>query len=349
MALACSAALLLAAIVVVTVATTGSAPRRSVAMTGSPASSAAAPPSSSAPVTSAAPAQAPVNPLTGLAPVPSGPVVAVKIDDTANARPQRGTDQADVVYIEQAEGGLTRLLAVFATTLPKVEAVRSTRASDPELLAQYGPIDFVASGGAANPLEVMDASPLKTSINDRSGPGFNRDPNRDAPYNVVSDLSVVAHQLLGAGVGSAGFTFGAATGLAATPASTLSTQVGSTDVEFDWDPGTGRYVRVINGTRQVAQDGNPIGGANVVVQFCSITPYLQDVDVNGNASQYTHTIGSGQVSVFRGGTRIDGTWSRPSAGAGTTLASASGAPLLLAPGPTWVVLVATGSTLRSSP
>lgn len=348
MALAGSAVLLLAAIVGVTVATTTGAPRRSVAMTSSaPVSSAAVAPSSS-PATSAAPAPAPVNPLTGLAPAPTGPVVAVKIDDTANGRPQRGTDQADVVYIEEAEGGLTRLLAVFATTLPKVEAVRSTRASDPELLAQYGAIDFVASGGATNPLQVMDASPLKTSINDRSGPGFSRDPNRDAPYNVVSDLGAVSRQLPGAGVRNVGFTFGTAAA-AATPASKLTTQVGSTDVEFDWDASTGRYVRVIDGTRQIAQDGSPIGGANVVVQFCSITPYPADIDVNGNASQYTHTIGSGQVSVFRGGTRIDGTWSRPSAAAATTLTSASGAPLALAPGPTWVVLVATGSTLTSSP
>ena len=60
----------------------------------------------------------PVNPLTGLLPAPQGPVVAVKIDDTAPARPSAGLDRADVIYIEEAEGGESRMLAVFATAKP---------------------------------------------------------------------------------------------------------------------------------------------------------------------------------------------------------------------------------------
>ena len=46
-----------------------------------------------------------VNPLTGLRGVPTQPVVAVKIDDTANGRPQIGLESADVVYVEQVEAG----------------------------------------------------------------------------------------------------------------------------------------------------------------------------------------------------------------------------------------------------
>ncbi len=88
-----------------------------------------------------------VNPLTG-GKVSQNPVVAVKIEDTAAGRPQVGIDKADIVYIEQAEGGLTRILAIFNTTLPTVEPVRSTRAGDPELASQFGPILYVASGGS---------------------------------------------------------------------------------------------------------------------------------------------------------------------------------------------------------
>ena len=104
-----------------------------------PAAPSTPPSASAAPVSSSAVA-APVNPLTGLAPPATGPVIAVKVDDTAAGRPQHGIDQADVVYIEQAEGGLSRLVAVFATNKPAVEPVRSVRASDPELLTQYGRI-----------------------------------------------------------------------------------------------------------------------------------------------------------------------------------------------------------------
>src|SRR5690348_12964812 len=63
---------------------------------------------SPSPSSSAPPVAAAVNPFTGEQPS-HNPVVAVKIDDTGNGRPQRGINQADIVYIEQVEGGLTRL------------------------------------------------------------------------------------------------------------------------------------------------------------------------------------------------------------------------------------------------
>ena len=49
------------------------------------------PATSTTTTTASAPA---VNPLTGVGAPPSGPVIAVKVDDTANGRPSRGIDQA---------------------------------------------------------------------------------------------------------------------------------------------------------------------------------------------------------------------------------------------------------------
>ena len=49
----------------------------------------------------------------------NGPVLAVKIDDTNGAHPQIGLEDADVVYIEQVEGGLTRLAAIFSSVIPQ--------------------------------------------------------------------------------------------------------------------------------------------------------------------------------------------------------------------------------------
>ena len=63
-----------------------------------------------------------------------GQVLAVKIDDTNMAHPQIGLEDADVVYIEQVEGGLTRLAAVFSSTIPvRIGPVRSARISDIDL------------------------------------------------------------------------------------------------------------------------------------------------------------------------------------------------------------------------
>ncbi|MEN3356517.1 MAG: hypothetical protein V7637_499, partial [Mycobacteriales bacterium] len=94
------------------------------------------------PTTTPAPKPAPkppaTNPLTGRPGVPRGPVLAVKIDNTSAGRPQLGLDSADVVYVEQVEGGATRLVAVFASRYPgQVGPVRSVRNGDPELLSAY--------------------------------------------------------------------------------------------------------------------------------------------------------------------------------------------------------------------
>ena len=297
----------------------------------------------------AAPAPKPVNPFTGGTPS-ANPVVAVKIDDTGNGRPQVNIDKADLVYVEQVEGGLTRLIGVFDTQLPSVEAVRSVRANDPELLAQFGPIAFAASGGAPNPLSVLDQSPLKSSINDRGGPGFSRDGGRAAPYNLVANLAQIGSALHGPRAKSIGLTFArySAGQLASVPAATsLQTVVGATAVQFDWNGQLHKYVRVIGGAQQSAADGTPIATPNVIVQFCDVTPYPQDVDVVGNVAQFTHSIGTGRAVLFRDGHRFDGTWSRSAAGRGTTFLSKLGKPLPLAPGGAWILLVATGSPLNS--
>lgn len=290
-----------------------------------------------------------VNPLTGVGAIPSDPVIGVKLDDTANGRPQKGVDQADIVYVEQAEGGLTRLLAVFATHKPSVEPVRSVRASDPELLSQYGRVLLVASGGGGDSLPTLDRSILHGVTLDRGGPGFSRDSSRPAPYNVISNLAAVSSAVRGDRARSIGLHWDARpAGLAATPAGpSVRTRVGSTPVSFDWNARLGRYVRTINGARQQSADGKTIATPNVIVQFCRVTTDRKDVDVAGNPSQYTHTIGSGRVAVFRNGHRIDGSWSRPRLTSGTMLRDGQGRPITLAPGGAWVVLVATGAPLTS--
>src|ERR1700738_546696 len=71
-------------------------------------------------------------------PVPSlNRVLAVKIDNIVNARPQTGLTHADIVYVLPVEGGLSRFLAVFSSGYPPVIGpVRSAREDDLELLRQ---------------------------------------------------------------------------------------------------------------------------------------------------------------------------------------------------------------------
>jgi hypothetical protein len=291
------------------------------------------------------PAGLTVNPFTGIGPVPKGPVIAVKIEDTIDARPQVGLEKADIVYIEQVEGGLTRMAAVFATNKPVVEPVRSVRASDSELLTQYGKIALVASGGGGSALPTLDRSGLVGVINDRGGPGFGRDGNRPAPHNLTADLSVISRSVKAAGPRDVGFTWSAADPRVARgkSAPSINTVVGGTPVSFFWDHTHSRYDRTVGGQLLTVAGGGAVSTPNVLVQFCRVVADYGDVDVVGNPSAMTKTIGSGRVVLFRNGHRVDGKWSRPSAGAKTTYTDLKGKPLFFAPGGAYVVLAGNGA------
>jgi hypothetical protein len=305
------------------------------------------PPSSSPPPK---PKPAPTDPLTGEK-VSVNPVVAAKIDDTADGRPQLNVDKANVVYIEQVEGGLTRLVAVFHTVLPTVEPVRSVRSNDPELLSQYGAIGLAASGGGGDALPALDRSVLKASINDRGGPGFARDPARanvgQGDENLSVNLQSVASGVHAARAKPMGWTWAANTPvLAGTPAATsLHTVVGGTPVQFQWSAKQGRYARIINGAVQYAADRHQIQTSNVIVQFCQGYTNPADVDQAGNPGHFTKSIGHDKVVVYRNGHKIVGTWTRKSLSTGTVLQDSRRRVIPLAPGGAWVVLVTDGAPL----
>lgn len=293
-----------------------------------------------------APKPAAVDPLTGGKPSKNS-VVAVKIDDTANGRPQVGLDQADVVYVEQVEGGISRLLAVFHTRKPQtVGPVRSVRSNDPQILGSYGAIGFVASGGGGDSLPTLDRSPLKADINDRGGPGFFRDGGRPAPYNLMLGLAGLPSSI-GGPARSIGWTWSADTtqAKAGKAATEIHTVVGGTPVDFVYQQAKRRWVRVIGGQTQRTAAGVAITTPNVIVQFCQGYSNPADVDVAGNPGHFTKTVGKGSVVVFRNGHRIAGTWSRPDAKSGTALRDKNNKPIALAPGGAWVLLVENGAPL----
>src|SRR5918999_2776448 len=77
--------------------------------------------------------------LSGIEP-PSGvdperPAVALKIENSPAARPQSGLENADVVFEERVEGGITRFLAIFhCRDSAHAGPVRSGRFDDPKIV-----------------------------------------------------------------------------------------------------------------------------------------------------------------------------------------------------------------------
>lgn len=285
------------------------------------------------------PAAPAVNPLTGGKPV-AGPVIAVKIDDTGPGRPQVNIDQADVVYIEEVEGGLDRLIGLYDTHRPVVGYVRSIRLSDPELLRQYGRITVAASGGSGPSLRVLAKSKLPSWLQGKGRAYFRRAPHSgDHGYiNLTLDLAKVA-KAAKTTAAHTGFVWNAKpAGVSALPrATSIKTQVGRQSVQFVYDAKTQRYTRLIGGQKQHAADGKLVTTANVIVQECTVTS-TSARDVNGNPQQFTHSVGKGTAYVFRNGRKYTGTWSRGSVTAPTIFRDAKGVQITLNPGGVWIAL-----------
>ena len=119
--------------------------------------------------------------------VPERAALAVKIDDTEQGRPQSGLAEADVVFEEMVEGGLTRLLAVYQSRDPgTVGPVRSARSTDLSILAELGRPLFAWSG--ANPTfaaAVRGADIVDVGFG-AAPDAYRRASGRPAPYNLYA-------------------------------------------------------------------------------------------------------------------------------------------------------------------
>ncbi|MSY64606.1 MAG: DUF3048 domain-containing protein, partial [Actinobacteria bacterium] len=101
-----------------------------------------------------------INFLSGL-PGKNQNLLAVKIDDTKQAHPQIGIQAADLVFVEQVESGLTRLLALYSSVYPpSIGPIRSARISDIDLLAQFGKVAFAYSGSQTKMRPVLASANL---------------------------------------------------------------------------------------------------------------------------------------------------------------------------------------------
>ncbi|WP_308798853.1 DUF3048 domain-containing protein, partial [Streptomyces sp. UH6] len=115
---------------------------------------------------------------------PSG-VLAVKVDNVAPARPQTGLAQADVVYAEQVEAGLSRLMALYATRLPPaVGPVRSARETDLRLLRQFDEPVLAYSGSQSRLRPLIEAAPLRAESPGNRPEAWYRTDDRPAPHNL---------------------------------------------------------------------------------------------------------------------------------------------------------------------
>jgi DUF3048 family protein len=290
-------------------------------------------------------------PLTGLesGAVPPRPALAVKIENSRDARPQTGLNAADIVWEEVVEGGITRFVAVYHSALPaEIGPVRSVRPMDAAIAAPLHGL-FAFSGGQPAYVDAIAGAGMQVLSLDAGDPGFYRTRSRSAPHNVYADPNVLVAQADPghAAAPIAQFDLAPAPDQATpvavgTPAGLLQlTLSGLSHPRWSWSAPDGKWVRAEGSTPAVEADGTPVRATNVVVLRVDVVA-TAGRDPAGNPVPETLLQGRGEALVASGGKTMPVTWAKNGVTDRLVLLGADGNPVRLAPGNTWVELVPNG-------
>ena len=277
-----------------------------------------------------------LSPFTGKPVQGLDQVVAVKIDNIAEARPPTGLTQADIIYLLPVEGGLSRIFAVFSSHFPPVIGpVRSAREDDLELLRQFGRPGFAYSGATPHLLPFIHRARIIDLYAGTAG-GYFRDQNRVAPHNLYAHSSQLQAQARGASKAhDIGFRFGPAPA-GGRPLTEFSVSYSAASFTFRWSAAAGKWLSWMDGKAATATEGGQLGAPTIVIQYTTVrTSHFTEY---GSRPPYAESTGSGTGVVLRGGKAYDIRWSRPNPDGGTTFTTTDGKPMTFATGQVWVVL-----------
>ena len=311
----------------------------------------ATPEATASPTESPSPEPPPVAPLTGieLDEAVDRAVLAVKIDNAQAALPPDGIEDADVVFEEEVEGGLTRFLVLFHSIDPKeVGPVRSGREADADLLPQFNAV--LGFSGAENSVKglLRDAGVQFYEEGEADG-AFFRVPDRVAPHNLFArtkdlwaqgdDLPVPEEPVFAFSEDAP--SDGKDTGYARMTFSSFIT------AEWTYDDAKEQWQREQNGSEHATAQGRTVAADNVVIMRVQ-SRQGDRRDSAGNPTVELDVIGKGKATVLRDGQSFKGRWSKSAADEPLEFTTRDGEPLPLRPGQTWIEILPVGDSLTLS-
>lgn len=282
---------------------------------------------------------------------------AVMINNIRVAMPQCGTSQADVIYEVLAEGGITRMMAIFShmDSETPIGSIRSLRPYYLSIARSYDAIMVHAGGSeqAYSDLETSGWDHIDGVRGGNSGSYYYRVQSRidSAGYEhslfLDMDDAVAYAQYEGCRETHESFTPPFAfTDEALTEGETAEDitvffRSGGKETSFTYHPDTGLYTGAQYG--QVWADGNDdteLSFRNILVLYAE----TETVDSDGRLA--VKLLGTNDGYYIRDGKCIPITWSRDQEETPFRYTTASGAELELAPGKTYIAVVPTGSPVE---
>jgi hypothetical protein len=280
--------------------------------------------------------------------------VVVMTNNHADARPLSGTNSADVVIEANAEGGITRLMAIYWSTAPeKVGPVRSIRQYYLEWASEYDPL-IIHDGCASSDDPRTDACGNLHSygVKDLSTIGAWRwnDGRRVSPHNEYNSVTYAWEYAAKQDWDNFPTNF---EGWKFKTDAELSKRGEKTQVEltfhqrlinsglynviWTYDQPTNTYLRKVGGQADVDQETNTqVYAKTVIVQEVSM---VQSGDDKGHL--IITTIGQGKSTYLMDGKITYGTWKKTSRTDRTTYYDSEGKEIEFNRGRIWVEMLGT--------
>jgi hypothetical protein len=290
------------------------------------------------------------SPLTGIGVTEAEakrPVTAIMVENSVDARPQSGLQEAGVVFEAIAEGGITRFLAVYQEARPSnIGPIRSARPYYVEWAKGLN-ASYVHVGGSPEGLALIRSLGVKDLDQSAYGEKVgSRVSSRYAPHNMYTNmdkLDSLNNEL--------GFTTPELTPFGrkdATPLDPVAVPFTATKLAFDisganyntsytFDPATNTYARVMAGIPHTDQGTGKQITPSVVIAM------VTDYGINANRIHSVYrTTGTGEALIFQDGQVISALWKKDSQSAPLQFVDAAGTPIPLNPGQKWITAIPAG-------
>lgn len=272
-------------------------------------------------------------------------VLAVKVDNHPNARPQSGLMDAEIV-IEVLVEGVTRFITLWQQSdSDYLGPMRSGRPTDAGLLPAFGEPTFAISGAQAWVQSLIRSNGIHLVGEVR--PATFRVSWRGAPHNLYADTALLreyadSREYPDDPIDGPIWEFGPLPA-GGTDLSSVEFDFSGNHTEWTWDPTEQLWLRSASGSESnyrnedgtTGRIGFPVMVALNVEQYTAKPPS----GTGGKALPSSKTTGSGTAYVFADGKVVEGTWERESETDWFTITDAEGNVIPIPPGKIWISLV----------
>ncbi len=244
----------------------------------------------------------------------------IMIENSPDARPQSGLEQAGVVYEAIAEGGITRFMAIYQESKPQyIGPVRSLRMTYAEFAKPYH-CSIAHVGGADNALNLVRNNPEYRDIDQFfNGDSYWRISSRWAPHNVYTSFESLDQLNINRGYTTSefnGFTrFKPDTN---TMTGEITARTIRIELSSDLYNPVYTYDEAANNYKRSFATGDPHMVTSESGELSQIAPdtviALETDAVARPGSPYSdyRTVGGGNAFIFQNGTVTSAKWQRDS-------------------------------------